>query len=96
MFEKKRTIFRKKDAQVWKQMKKVLKEEGFKGMHVSHVYAESQFVCGCGAQLDPRDFGPKGKIDRDIYFINVPEKDADRAVETLKKHGLVPTVETYQ
>ena len=42
-------------------------------------------VGGCGAKLDIRDFGPKGKIDRNYYYIDVKPADADQAKACLKK-----------
>ena len=40
--------------------------------------------CGCGAKLDPRDFGPDGRIDRLTYDISVRAEDAARARELLR------------
>ena len=40
-------------------------------------------VCGCGAKLDARDFGPGGKIDRRTYYISVKPQDAQRARDLL-------------
>jgi len=48
---------------------------------------------GCGAKLDPRDFGGKGKIDRDIYWIEVPVEEEAHVKEVLLRNGLVAAVE---
>ena len=40
-------------------------------------------MCGCGAKLDHRDFGPNGKIDRLTYYISVKPEDVERAKELL-------------
>ena len=50
-------------------------------------------VGGCGAKLDPRDFGKNGKIDREIYWIRVPEKDAEAILARLAEEGIVPEVD---
>ena len=47
----------------------------------------------CGAKLDSRDFGPKRKIDRDIYWVEVPAEQEQEAREILRRHGIVPVVE---
>ena len=36
-------------------------------------------VCGCGAKLDHRDFGPNGPIDRHTYYLSVPLEEVSRA-----------------
>ena len=69
MFEKKVTIFKKKDRPQWLKIKAALKEAGLKGVRSGHYLQDSVMAGGCGAKLDPRDFGPKGKIDHDIYYI---------------------------
>ena len=92
-FEKKVTIFKKKDRETWQRIKDSLKEEGFKGVRASHYFADTLCACGCGSKLDPRDFGAKGKIDRDIYFIDIRKDDADRAVVMLRERGIEPVVE---
>ena len=48
---------------------------------------------GCGAKLDPRDFGPQGRIDREIYWVEVPGRIEAEAREALRRSGLVPEVE---
>ena len=92
-FEKKVTIFKKKDRETWQRIKDALKAEGFRGVRANHYFADTLCACGCGSKLDPRDFGAKGKIDRDIYFIDVRKDDADRAVVMLRERGIDPVVE---
>ncbi len=48
---------------------------------------------GCGAKLDPRDFGGHGRIDRDIYWVSVIQGDEEKAQEILRRNGLVAEVE---
>lgn len=92
-FEKKVTIFRKKDRETWQRIKDTLKADGFKGVRASHYFADTLCACGCGLKLDPRDFGAKGKIDRDIYFVDVRKDDVERAMASLQTHGLNAVVE---
>lgn len=88
MFEKKVTIFKKKDRPQWLKIKAALKEAGLKGVRSGHYLQDSVMAGGCGAKLDPRDFGPKGKIDHDIYYIKVNETDEEKAKEILRENGL--------
>ena len=46
-----------------------------------------------GTKLDPRDFGKKGKIDRDIYYIRVRAADADRVREILRRNGITAGID---
>ena len=92
-FEKKVTIFKKKDRETWQRIKDALKAEGFKGVRASHYFADTLCACGCGSKLAPRDFGAKGKIDRDIYFVDVRKDDAERALASLQSHGITAVIE---
>ena len=42
---------------------------------------------GCGCKLDIRDFGPNGRIDREMYLVTVPSAEAGRAREVLASLG---------
>ena len=88
LFAKKVTIFKKKDKVSWQKIKDVLKASGLKGVRASHYEIDSLSACGCGSKLDPRNFGVKGKIDRDVYFIDVREEDLTRAEEIISQNGL--------
>ncbi|MBR0171465.1 MAG: hypothetical protein IJQ21_01590 [Lachnospiraceae bacterium] len=59
LFEKKEYIFRKKDKETWLQIKKALKAEGIKGLSFGHFDGDTLPTCGCGAKLDPRNYGEK-------------------------------------
>ena len=50
----------------------------------SGFYDTEMPVCGCGAKLDHRDFGPNGRIDRHTYYISVRPEDLERAREVLE------------
>lgn len=86
-------IFKKKDKETWDEIKKILSDDGSVDYKAGHYFQETVTGGGCGAKLDPRDFGAKGKIDREIYWIKVPEADIERAREILLKAGVTPTVD---
>lgn len=66
----------------WNAAKQALKEAGIKIME-SGFYDTEPPLCGCGAKLDHRDFGPNGRIDRHAYYVSVRPEDLDRAREVL-------------
>ena len=87
LFEKKETIYKKKDGETWKKIRKVLKDAGI-GMSAGHYLQDAVMACGCGAKLDPRDFGAKGKVDHDIYYIKVRAEDVPGALQVIRQNGL--------
>lgn len=93
LFEKRVDIFKKRDKETWTQIKNTLKEAGIPGVKAGHYLQETVMGGGCGAKLDPRDFGPNGKIDREIYWVRVPEAEEENAREALRQAGIVPVVE---
>ena len=93
MFKKRVPIFKKRDRETWTQIKTALKEAEFSGFKAGHYLQETVMGGGCGAKLDPRDFGGHGRIDRDIYWVEVPEEREEEAREILRRAGIVPTVE---
>ena len=93
LFPKRVAIFKKRDKETWQQIRDTLKEAGVEGMKSGHYLQETVMGGGCGAKLDPRDFGPRGKIDRDIYWVEVPVEKEAEAREVLRKKGIVPVVE---
>ena len=93
MFEKRVYIFKKRDRETWDRIRTVLKEAGLTGVKSGHYLQETVMGGGCGAKLDPRDFGSHGRIDREIYWIEVPGRTEGKAREALKRRGLVPEVE---
>ena len=86
-------IFKERDREGWLQIKNALKEAGLPGVRSGHYLQETVMGGGCGAKLDPRDFGSKGKIDRDIYWVSVLQEDEGKAREILRQNGLVPVTE---
>ncbi len=49
-----------------------------------------------GGYLDPRNYGANGKIDRDIYYVRVREKDMQAAREAIRRHGLTTQIMDYR
>ncbi len=96
LFEKKVDIFRKKDKTTWLEIKKALKEAGIKGVSAGHYLQDSVMAGGCGAKLDPRDFGAKGKIDHEIYFVKIKESQAEAAKAELTRRGIVAEVKSLK
>ncbi len=92
-FEKKVMIYEKKDRETWEKIRAALKEEGIPHVHAGRYFNEAVGTDGISGLLDPRDFGAKGKIDRNIYYVEVPESQADAAKKALLKHGLVAAVD---
>ena len=85
-FSKKITVYKEKGCKEdWQKAKARLKEAGIPFASTS-LPSEAP-ACGCGAKLDIRDFGPQGKIDRNFYYIDVPEKDYEKARTLLMEAG---------
>ena len=80
MFEKRVDIFKKRDKETWLKIKAALKEAGLPGVKSGHYLQETVMGGGCGAKLDPRNFGSKGVIDRDIYWVKVIAGDEEKAL----------------
>lgn len=93
LFEKKEYIFRKKDKETWLQIKKALKAEGIKGLSFGHFDGDTLPTCGCGAKLDPRNYGEKGFADHDVYYVKATAAAKDAALDCIKRHGLVAVVD---
>lgn len=83
LFQRKTVIFQEKNKEKWLKARAALKEAGIGGIQAGAF--EENPVCGCGAKLDPRDFGPKGKIDRNTYYIRVYAEDAEQAKNILEE-----------
>ncbi|MBR1485787.1 MAG: hypothetical protein IJ597_00845 [Synergistaceae bacterium] len=86
-FAKKVTIFKKKDRETWQKIKDALKNAGLKGVRASSYSVDSLNPCGCGAKVDPRNFGANGYIDRHVYFIDVNADDEVLAKNILSERG---------
>ena len=93
MFDKRELIFAKRDRDAWQKIRRVLKEAGDFGVRAGHYQQESVVSCGCGAHLDPRDFGPRGKIDREIYWVKVIRGREEDARTLLRSHGIEPEID---
>lgn len=86
LFVREKLIYKERGKkEEWKRAQALLKEAGLK-LSVTELPVEAP-ICGCGAKLDIRDFGPQGKIDRNFYYIDVPEKDYEKARTLLMEAG---------
>ena len=83
LFEKREEVFSGRDKAVWQRAKQALKAAGIRGVRAGHCEAELP-VGGCGCHLDIRNFGPRGRIDREIYYITVPAAESERALRVLE------------
>lgn len=85
LFGKRETVFEVQgDKARWIRAKETLTREGIRIMEALSREGEAP-VCGCGAKLDHRDFGPNGRIDRRIYYIAVRPEDAEAARRLLRE-----------
>ena len=82
LFEKREIVFDKRDKAGWRKAKEALKNAGIRGVRGVNYEVEPP-VCGCGSKLDPRNFGPNGKIDRTMYRITLPASEAERGKAVL-------------
>lgn len=88
---KKVKIYEKRGAKKeWTALKQALKEAGLNRIE-ANAFQKEPGVVTCGCSLDNRDFGPGGRIDRDMYNIYVlleEEETARKIMEAvLKKEG---------
>lgn len=82
LFEKKEEVFCKQDREGWTAAKAALKAAGIRGVKAWHYESEPP-VGGCGCKLDIRNFGPNGRIDREMYVVAVPAAELERAAAVL-------------
>lgn len=87
LFEKRKEVFCKRDKAGWEAAKAALKAAGVRGVKARHCQVKPP-VGGCGCKLDIRNFGPNGRIDREEYFITVPEEEAEKARKALENQSL--------
>lgn len=83
-FGQRETVFKEKNKPLWTEIRKALKAHGVKGVYATTVDGEMP-TCGCGAKLDIRDFGPNGKIDRNLYCIRVPASESNRVRDIIQE-----------
>lgn len=88
IFKKRTMLFKKRDKETWLQIKAALREAGLKGVQSGHYLQETVMGGGCGAKLDPRDFGSRGRIDREIYWVDVLEEEEREARDILRRAGI--------
>lgn len=83
LFEKREDVFCKQDREGWKAAKAILQAAGVRGVKAWHCETEPP-VGGCGCKLDIRNFGPNGRIDRELYLVSVPVSELDKAKAVLE------------
>ena len=84
LFGKREVVFKTVGSKErWKSAKATLKEMGIKIMEAGSYESEAP-MCGCGAKIDRRNYGPNGWIDRRAYYISVRPEDVERAREILR------------
>lgn len=83
LFEKREEVFSKRDKVGWEAARTALTKAGIRGVKARHCEVEPP-VGGCGCKLDIRNFGPNGRIDREVYFITVPAEEAEKARAVLE------------
>ncbi|MGN0839086.1 MAG: hypothetical protein ACI4NN_08435 [Pyramidobacter sp.] len=93
LFEKKVPVYKRKDRETWEQVCRALKEEGIRHISAGHYFSDPVSPNGIGGMLDPRDFGAKGRVDRDMYYVRVRERDREAALAAMRRHGLTSIVE---
>ena len=75
LFVREKLIYKERGKkEEWKRAQALLKEAGLK-LSVTELPGEAP-ICGCGA-----------KIDRNFYYIDVPEKDYEKARTLLMEAG---------
>ena len=94
LFEKKVPVFRKRDRDAQGRVKEVLDAAGIWNK-CSHFEQEEIPVGGYSA-MDPRNFGKKGRIDREVYVIYVKASDEAHALRAIRDAGLVSEVKTVK
>ncbi len=87
LFGKRVVVYRAQgDKPAWKSARETLKAAGIKIME-SGSYEGEMPICGCGAKIDRRNYGPNGWIDRRIYYIAVRPEDEARAKDMLAQRA---------
>ena len=92
IFEKKVPVYRRRDSETQGRIREVLDAAGIWN-RCSHYEQEESPVGGYSA-MDPRNFGKKGRIDREVYVIYVKASDEERALGAIRDAGLVTEVKT--
>ena len=72
------------DKERWNAGKDALKQANIRIMEALSREGEMP-VCGCGAKIDRRNYGPNGWIDRRVYYIAVRPEDVEAARLALQR-----------
>ena len=82
LFTKMETVFEKRDRAACLAAREALESAGIGKVRMGH-YEKEPPVGGCGCKLDIRNFGPKGRIDREMYVVAVPVSELEQARSAL-------------
>jgi len=92
MFDKYIIVFEVKgNRKLWEEVIAILKDAGFPLKKA--IWQDEIGAVGCGPAIDPRNFGEKGRIDRDVYTVRVREKDREAALKLI--HEKYPAYVPY-
>ena len=84
LFGKREIVFEVRgDKDRWKAARQALKAAGV-GIAEAGSREGEMPLCGCGAKIDRRNYGPNGWIDRRIYYVAVRPEDTLRAKAALQ------------
>ncbi len=92
LFEKKVPVYRKRDKETWLKIREALDQAGIR--YSSTHYEQEEIPVGGYSAMDPRNFGKKGRIDREVYAVSVKESVEEEARKAIRDAGLVSVVMT--
>lgn len=79
LFGKRKVVFRTAgDSDRWRKAREALKAADIRIMEAGSYEGEIP-ICGCGAKIDRRNYGPNGWIDRRVYYVAVRPEDIECA-----------------
>ena len=92
LFEKKVPVYRKRDRETRDRIREALDQAGIwnKCTH----YEQEEIPVGGYSAMDPRNYGKRGRIDREVYVIYVKDSAKELALQAIRDAGLVTQVMT--
>ncbi len=94
LFEKKVPVYRKRDKETWEKIRKALDDAGIR--YSSSHYEQEEIPVGGYSAMDPRNYGKNGRVDREVYVINVKESALEEAGSAIRNAGIAAVVKTPQ
>lgn len=92
LFEKKVPVFRRRDRETQARIREALNAAGIWN-RCSH-YEQEEIPVGGYSAMDPRNYGKKGRIDREVYVVYVKAVEEEKAKEAIRGAGLVAEVKS--